>query len=35
MKYNLFPDMLPQHLVYKNEPNCEYVINLVRSDETP
>jgi len=28
-------DMLPQHLVYKNELNREYVINLTRKDETP
>jgi len=28
-------DMLPQHLVYKNELNCEYVIPLARNDETP
>ena len=28
-------DMLPQHLVYKNEPNREYVITLERNDETP
>ena len=28
-------DMLPQHLVYKNELNREYVITLVRNDETP
>ena len=28
-------DMLPQHLVYKNEPNREYVITLARNDETP
>jgi len=28
-------DMLPQHLVYKNEPNREYVISLARNDETP
>ena len=28
-------DMLPQHLVYKNELNCEYVITLARNDETP
>ena len=27
-------DMLPQHLVYKNELNCEYVITLARNDET-
>ena len=27
-------DMLPQHLVYKNEPNREYVITLARNDET-
>jgi len=27
--------MLPQHLVYKNELNCEYVITLARNDETP
>ena len=25
-------DMLPQHLVYKNELNREYVINLARND---
>ena len=28
-------DMLPQHLVYKNELNREYVIILARNDETP
>jgi len=28
-------DMLPQHLVYKNEVNREYVITLARKDETP
>ena len=28
-------DMLPQHLVYKNELNSEYVITLARKDETP
>jgi len=28
-------DMLPQHIVYKNEINREYVINLARKDETP
>jgi len=28
-------DMLPQHLVYINELNREYVINLARNDETP
>ena len=28
-------DTLPQHLVYKNEPNREYVISLARNDETP
>jgi len=28
-------DMLPQHLVYKNESNREYVITLARNDETP
>ena len=28
-------DMLPQHLVYKNELNREYLITLARSDETP
>ena len=27
--------MLPQHLVYKNELNREYVINIARKDETP
>jgi len=27
--------MLPQHLVYKNELNREYVIALARNDETP
>jgi len=27
--------MLPQHVVYKNEPNREYVITLARNDETP
>jgi len=34
MKYNLFTDTLPQHPVYKNEPNREYVITLARKDET-
>jgi len=29
------PDMLPQQLVYKNEPNREHVITLARNDETP
>ena len=28
-------DMLPQHLVYKNELNREYVISLAKNDETP
>jgi len=28
-------DMLPQHLVYKNELNRGYVITLARNDETP
>ena len=28
-------DMLPQHLVYKNELNRDYVITLARNDETP
>ena len=28
-------DMLPQHLVYKNELNREYVITLARNDESP
>jgi len=28
-------DRLPQHLVYKNELNREYVITLARNDETP
>jgi len=28
-------DMLPQHLVYKNELNREYVLSLARNDETP
>ena len=28
-------DMLPQHLVYKNELNREYLITLARNDETP
>ena len=28
-------DMLPQHLLYKNELNREYVITLARNDETP
>jgi len=28
-------DMLPQHLVYKNELNREYAITLARNDETP
>ena len=28
-------DMLPQHLVYKNELNREYGITLARNDETP
>jgi len=32
-KYNLFTDMLPQHLVYKNELNREYVITLARNEE--
>jgi len=34
--YNRFPtqhDTLPQHLVYKNELNREYVITLARNDE--
>jgi len=34
-KYNLFTDMLPQHIVYKNELNREYVKNLGKNDETP
>jgi len=28
-------DMLPQHIVYKNELNREYVTTLERNDETP
>jgi len=28
-------DMLPHHLVYKNELNREYVITLARNNETP
>jgi len=28
-------DMLPQHLVYKNELSREYVITLARNDEIP
>ena len=28
-------DMLPQHLVYKNELYREYVITLARNDESP
>jgi len=28
-------DMLPQHLVYKNELNHEDVITVARKDETP
>ena len=28
-------DMLPQHLVYKNELNREYVITLARNGENP
>jgi len=28
-------DMLPQHLVYRNELNREYVITLARNDKTP
>ena len=28
-------DMLPQHLVYKNELNREYIITVARNDETP
>ena len=28
-------DMLPQHFVYKNELNREYVITLATNDETP
>jgi len=28
-------DMLPQHIVYKNELNHEYVITLARNDEAP
>ena len=28
-------DMLPQHFVYKNELNCEYIITLASNDETP
>jgi len=27
--------MLPQHLIYRNELNREYVITLSRNDETP
>jgi len=27
--------MLPQHLVYKNEQNREYVLTLARNNETP
>jgi len=34
--YNRFlHDMLPQHLVCKNELNREYVITLARNVETP
>jgi len=28
-------DMLPQHIVYKNELNCEYVITLARTTKLP
>jgi len=28
-------DMLPQHIVYKNELNRDYVITLARTDQTP
>jgi len=28
-------DMLPQHFLYKNELNREYVIIVARNDETP
>jgi len=28
-------EMLPQHLVYKNELNREYVITLAKNDEIP
>ena len=28
-------DMLPQHLVYKNELNREYIVTLARNDENP
>jgi len=28
-------DMLPRHLVHKNELTREYIITLARSDETP
>jgi len=28
-------DMLPQHIVYKNELNRGYIITLARNDETP
>ena len=35
-KYNLFTDMLPQHLVGKNELNCEYCnITLARNNKAP
>jgi len=27
--------MLPQHIVYKNELNCEYVITLARTTKLP
>jgi len=27
--------MLPQQLVYKNEPNLEYLITFARNDELP
>ena len=32
LQYN---DMLPQHLVYKNELNREYVITLAKNNEAP
>ena len=35
-KYNLFTDMLPQHLICKNELNCEYCnITLARNNKAP
>jgi len=35
-KYNLFTDMLPQHLVCKNELNCEYCnMSLQRNNKAP